>query len=80
MVWVSSLLSKGVVILSFLALSTVFIPALGRSEAGECFKHELPSFLVPFLAYFYYKLASHEVFPEEENVLTMPKQAFSSAW
>lgn len=35
---------------------------------------ELPSFLVRFLAYLYYNLASHEVFQEEEHVLTMPKE------
>lgn len=47
---------------------------------GGMLQAELPGFLVPFLAYFYYKLASHEAFPEEENVLTVPKQAFSSTW
>lgn len=53
---------------------------LGEEWGGGMLEAELPSFLVPFLAYFYYNLASHEVFPEEENVLTMPKQAFSSTW
>lgn len=44
---------------------------------------ELPSFLVPFLAYLYYNLASHEVFPEEKHVLSMPKETvfhFDPIW
>lgn len=65
-----------------ISMPRMFISALGRSRAeqgGGMLQAELPSFLVPFLAYFYYNLASQEVFPEEENVPDhMPKQAFSS--
>lgn len=42
MVWVSSLLSQEEVLLAFLTLPRVFIPALGRSGAGECLKQNSP--------------------------------------